>query len=227
MEQTFQDFLATESAKIGLWGFVINLFLAALLALILRAVYARYGNALSNRKAFGRNFLLVTTTTMLVITIVKSSLALSLGLVGALSIVRFRTAIKEPEELSYVFLAIGIGLGLGAGQTVITFLAFSIIIGMIWLTKLSYTEHLDENLYLTITSHNPKKAELQDIVQVLERYCAVVRLKRFDETKELLEASFLVELGNFSQLEAARSDLQNLGEAVKVSFLDNQGLAGV
>ena len=57
---------------------------------------------------------------MVMITIVKSSLALSLGLVGALSIVRFRTAIKEPEELSYAFLSIAIGLGLGADQRLTT-----------------------------------------------------------------------------------------------------------
>ena len=52
--------------------------------------------------------------------IVKSSLALSLGLVGALSIVRFRAAIKEPEELVYLFLIIAIGLGCGANQLIIT-----------------------------------------------------------------------------------------------------------
>ena len=50
----------------------------------------------------------------------KSSLALSLGLVGALSIVRFRAAIKEPEELVYLFLIIAIGLGCGANQLIIT-----------------------------------------------------------------------------------------------------------
>ena len=54
--------------------------------------------------------------------IVKSSLAFSLGLVGALSIVRFRAAIKEPEELVYLFLVIATGLGLGANQTKITIL---------------------------------------------------------------------------------------------------------
>jgi len=50
-------------------------------------------------------------TTIFISTVVESSLALTLGLVGALSIVRFRTAVKEPEELSYMFLAITIGLG--------------------------------------------------------------------------------------------------------------------
>ena len=52
---------------------------------------------------------ILSITTFLVISVVKSSLALSLGLVGALSVIRFRTPIKEPEELSYLFLAIGIG----------------------------------------------------------------------------------------------------------------------
>ena len=66
--------------------------------------------------------------TMLIITIVKSSLSLSLGLVGALSVVRFRTAIKEPEELSYAFLAIAVGIGLGANQILITILGSSIIL---------------------------------------------------------------------------------------------------
>ncbi len=72
---------------------------------------------------------------MLIITIVKSSLALSLGLVGALSIVRFRSAIKEPEELAYLFLCIAIGLGLGASQTAITTLAFIVIMGVLMLKK--------------------------------------------------------------------------------------------
>ena len=53
-------------------------------------------------------------TTYIVIMVVKNSLALSLGLVGALSIVRFRAAIKEPEELVYLFLIIAAGLGCGA-----------------------------------------------------------------------------------------------------------------
>ncbi len=56
----------------------------------------------------------------MLILVVKTSLALSLGFVGALSIIRFRTPIKEPEELIYLFLSIGLGLGYGANQTLIT-----------------------------------------------------------------------------------------------------------
>jgi uncharacterized membrane protein YhiD involved in acid resistance len=227
MNQTFQEFLANQSVQISVGTFVINLLLAAVLAFILRAVYVRYGFSLSNRKAFARNLILISMTTMLIITVVKSSLALSLGLVGALSIVRFRTAIKEPEELAYLFLAIAVGLGLGADQRVITLLAFAIIIGIIWLMKFFHRSEANQNLHLSVSSHSPGKAELEEIVQVLKTHCAMVSLKRFDDTGEVLEAAFLVELDGFPQLEAARTDLQDLGNAVQITFLDNKGLVGV
>ena len=105
---SFQQLVATENISIDMLGFVINLLLAALLAILLSYVYTRYGNSLSNRRQFGRTFILIAMATTIIITIVKSSLALSLGLVGALSIVRFRSAIKEPEELSYLFLLISV-----------------------------------------------------------------------------------------------------------------------
>ena len=114
MLQTFEEYLAQSSARIPLVLFILNLIFTAVLTLILRQVYIRYGSALSNRKLFGRNFLMIAMTTMLIITIVKASLALSLGLVGALSIIRFRAAIKEPEQIVYLFLLIGISISVGA-----------------------------------------------------------------------------------------------------------------
>ena len=112
LDQVFRDLFVTPANVASLPSFVLSLVLAALLGVILGQAYIRFGQSLSNRRLFARNFLLLTVTTTLIISIVKSSLALSLGLVGALSIVRFRAAIKEPEELAFLFLAIAIGLGL-------------------------------------------------------------------------------------------------------------------
>jgi uncharacterized membrane protein YhiD involved in acid resistance len=224
LQQTLQNFLTTQGAEVSVWGVVMNLFLAALLAFILSRLYVRYGHSLSNRKMFARNFMLITITTVLVITVVKSSLALSLGLVGALSIVRFRAAIKEPEEISYLFLALAIGLGFGADQRLITLVAFAIIAGIIWLKNLSQKSEENQNLYLTISSHNPGKAELKEIVEILKAHCSEVNLKRFDETKELLEASFLVEFESFQSLEEAKVGIQQLSDSVRITFLDNKGI---
>ncbi|MFQ5638050.1 MAG: DUF4956 domain-containing protein [bacterium] len=222
--QTFQEFLTTQSVQVPVLGFVFNLVLAAILAYLLSLAYDRFGSSLSNRKMFGRNFVLITMTTMLIISIVKSSLALSLGLVGALSIVRFRAAIKEPEELAYLFLAIALGLGFGADQRMITVVAFFIIIGLIWMKHSYQKSDENQNLYLTVSSHNPHKTELDEIVETLKKHCSDVSLKRFDETKELLEASFMVAYADFQQLNQSKAGLRSLNESIKITFLDNNGI---
>ena len=73
---TFEEYLAQSRVQIPIIGFILNLIFTGLLALILKQVYIRYGSTLSNRRLFGNNFLMIAMTTMLIITIVKSSLAL-------------------------------------------------------------------------------------------------------------------------------------------------------
>jgi hypothetical protein len=95
-------------------GLALFMAIGGVLSLFVRALYRKFGLTISNRDAFSNVFPLLTISTVLIIFVVKSSLALSLGLVGALSIVRFRAAIKEPEEIVFLFFCIAIGLALGA-----------------------------------------------------------------------------------------------------------------
>ncbi len=222
--QTFQEFLATQSLQIPIWGFVINFFLAAILGYILGHIYTRFGNSISNRGMFSKNILLITITTMFIISIVKSSLALSLGLVGALSIVRFRTAIKEPEELAYLFLAISIGLGLGADQRTITLVAFVLIIGIIGLKHITSRTEEKQNLYLTVTSKGPEKLNLSKIIETIKQHSSSVDMKRFDETSDLVEVVLHVEFENFKQLENAKYNLQQINDTIQITFLDNSNM---
>ena len=217
-----QELATSTTEQVSVWIIVFNLFLSAVLSLILGWVYTKYGSALSNRKQFARNFLPITMTTMFIITIVKSSLALSLGLIGALSIIRFRTAIKEPEELSYLFLTIAIGMGIGANQAIITIITLLIITAIICLKNINQNDvESGQNLYLTISSPAQDGNELNTIIKVLQKHCTNVNLKRFDENSNLLEVSFLVGFENYSQLEVSKSELQGLNDSIRVSFLDN------
>ena len=108
---TLEKYLAETQESIPIFGFIINFLLTFLCSWTLSKVYKSYGTSISDRSLFSKNFIFISLTTMLIITIIKSSLALSLGLVGALSIIRFRTAIKEPEELMFLFISIALGLG--------------------------------------------------------------------------------------------------------------------
>ena len=120
---------------------------------------------------------LLSLVTFLVILIVKSSLALSLGLVGALSIVRFRTPIKEPEELIYLFLSIAIGLGYGAGQIVPTSIIVIIIFMVIWLFVGSKTKKKSSEFNLIIKTNN----EMKDGSEVSNGYIFESLSDHFDE----------------------------------------------
>ena len=99
----FEELLDKFNNTVNLPIFFLNLIVAAVLSLLLRTYYIRFGQTVSNRIKFSSNFLPLALGTFLIITIIKSSIALSLGLVGALSIVRFRAAIKDPEELIFLF----------------------------------------------------------------------------------------------------------------------------
>ncbi|MCB0644609.1 MAG: DUF4956 domain-containing protein, partial [Phaeodactylibacter sp.] len=104
--QKIQDkYLVEFTNNIPFDEFLLNILLTAVLAGLLRLFYIHFGTTLANRRRFANNFLPLALGTFLIIMIVKSSIALSLGLVGALSIVRFRAAIKDPEELTFLFIA--------------------------------------------------------------------------------------------------------------------------
>jgi hypothetical protein len=220
----FPQWLATQSVELSIWAFLLDFILAVGLSYLLAWVYRRYGRALSNREAFSKNFWPLTAATMLVITIVKSSLALSLGLVGALSIVRFRTAIKEPEELLYLFFCIAIGVGFGADQSIITGAAIICVMVLLALFNLGRSTEDAKNLVIAITSKAPGPLSLTEMSAVLGKHCAVVNLKRFDEDDEKLEASFMVEIQGFEKLTLARDELRSLDDAAKITFIDNKGI---
>jgi hypothetical protein len=131
---------------------LVSLVLSLLFGQILSWHYRRYSPVLSHKRKFARMFVFLVTTTMLVISVVKTSLALSLGLVGALSIIRFRTPIKEPEDLAYLFLAVAVGIGLGADQRVVTTVVVTALLVYISLARSGSTGAIPPRLLVHVTS---------------------------------------------------------------------------
>jgi uncharacterized membrane protein YhiD involved in acid resistance len=224
IEQTLHELFWNPTDLASLPSLVLRLVVAAVLGLLLGQAYIRFGQALSNRKLFARNFIVLTVTTTLIISIVRSSVALSLGLVGALSIVRFRAAIKEPEELAFLFLAISAGLGLGAGAALITVVALLLILGLIGLRSLLFRQPGPPNLYLTVTTSVAANLGASQILQALAAAGASASLKRLDQTADLLEAAFVVDFKDVARLEQFNRRLRELSPQVRISCLDDRGL---
>ncbi|OQX78442.1 MAG: hypothetical protein B6D61_05470 [Bacteroidetes bacterium 4484_249] len=216
----FSNLNITDNFNIPIVEFIINSLILIVFSFVLERTYLKCANSISNRKMFAANFMLISFTTMVIIAIVKNSVALSLGLVGALSIVRFRSAIKEPEELAYLFLTIAIGLGLGANQRLVTIIAFFIIIIILWARYFLKTKEEQQNLYFTVSS-NPSSVQLGDIISAVNKVFGRSEVRRYDKNPQIIEVSFLVDIKNTDQLQVITQKLEELNKSVKVTFIDN------
>lgn len=216
----FQKFLITQEQQVSLNDFLINAVVIIILAVILEFTYIHAARTISNRRQFAGTFLLIAFTTMLIISIVKSSLALSLGLVGALSIVRFRAAIKEPEELAYIFFAIALGLGLGANQTIVVLAAFGIAMIILWGRYFIKGSSKRQNLYLNVNAEKGH-INLNQISDVVRSEFGKYHIRRFDQNESTIEASFMIDSPKPEKLQSFTDNIEKLGN-VRVSFVESK-----
>jgi uncharacterized membrane protein YhiD involved in acid resistance len=220
----FEEYLQEFNASVSLRDFLINLMVAAILAFALRLFYVQFGTSVTNRRKFSMNFIPLALTTFVIITVIKSSLALSLGLVGALSIVRFRAAIKDPEELTYLFLTIAIGLVTGANKPVLAVVAVTCILPIIYFNqslrkRIPVTEdHMYVNIRTDIT-------DVKNIVSIVEEHFQYLSLKRLDQREGKLNLTFVCKANNLASLDAARQSLTSLSDQTSVSFIDKPDMA--
>jgi hypothetical protein len=206
---------------------VINMIVGIILSAFVALYYARFGEALSNRPKFARLLPLLCVTTVLVISVVKASLALSLGLVGALSIVRFRTAIKDPEELLYLFLAIAIGLGLGADQRIPTVVAVVIIFLVLIGLRIFAPRAKHRNLYLNIEVPNGQEdVHFATVNNVLVEHAQLVDLRRLDQHNGTLQMTYQVDYGGQDTLVKLMDDLRERVPGSSFSFIDQNSMPG-
>lgn len=202
--------------------YLINILICAALLIVLSFVYTRFGNSISNRGQLAKVLVLVGVTTFIIISIVKSSLALSLGLVGALSIVRFRTAIKEPEELGYFFMAISIGLGMGANQLLPTLLGFAVLILLIMGFNLSGARNsITQNLLLNLNHGGHKDDLIQKITGIITEQASQLELKRSFTDQDQLSLNYLLKVRSLDDLGDLQRRLTEVDPTIEITFIDN------
>ena len=182
-KRELENFFLNSNIDIDFGNFFIALLLSLILAYLVKLTYMKVGRALNDKDYFSDTFIPLAIITTLVITVIKFSLALSLGLVGALSIVRFRAAIKEPEELVYLFFVIAIGLANGANQFLLSILATIIIIVFLSIrniyqnkNKNSYEFNSDANI-LSINILDNNKKDIDSIIKEIKNNFKYLKLK--------------------------------------------------
>lgn len=222
MDKFLEQFSLNLEDSFSPTNYVAYILLCAALLYILSIIYNRYGQSISNRTQLSKVLMIVGLTTFIIISIVKSSLALSLGLVGALSIVRFRTAIKEPEELGYFFMAIAIGLGMGANQLLPTLIGFIILMLIVVLQHKSGNSSITQNLLIQLECDTDQKtAIIKDISDTVSANTTQVEVKRIKHEEQSIAINFLVKVKSLENLNSINAKLIAINPKVQVTFIDN------
>lgn len=216
-----------EGATSTVSGISLALLVGFVLSMLLKWHFTYFASTFSNRREFSVIFPFLVLTVALVIAIVKSSLALSLGLVGALSIVRFRTPIKEPEELAYIFMAIAIGIGLGASQIAMTIVATLIILLMMAVVKFRHRT-VSQNLFLSVTSEGTEvEIDVQRLSDTIASAVDVCELRRVDLQGSALQVVYYVATRDVGEAYRLLNRLRSDYPGTSISLIDQHRIPGV
>jgi uncharacterized membrane protein YhiD involved in acid resistance len=214
-----EELSLSQGFQVDPWAAVLQFLVAAALALVLeRTYYTVVGPAASGRSKVTDQFLILTLGTVLVINAIQASIAIGLGFLGALSLIRFRSRPIEREHLLYLFLAVAVGLGVGAGQIPLTVAGFGFIVGLLWLRHKRRVTVPQRDSRLTITVKNPTAVQLSEIFEILSSNASDVRMRRVEQNVKILRASFEVTFTTIRQYDLSKAALYRLDESVTLTL---------
>lgn len=200
--------------------FAVQMLTAIVLSFIVRFYYTRYAAPMGNLGNIGNVLPILAIVTFLVILIVKTSLALSLGLVGALSIVRFRAPIKDPMELTFIFIAIAIGLGTGAGKHWITAVTILIILLIDFIRIQSSKRELHGKTLLIDIPESQGVVTAEKVLAILNDVIGSMRLSRLELGESNLTVVAQLDVASESDIHAVITRIKELDAKARCTLFD-------
>jgi len=213
-DDIFKDSFLESASSVTALGVAITIGLSFLLGLFIFQIYKKTYQSVVYTKSFNTSLVMMTMITSLVILAVTSNIILSLGMVGALSIVRFRAAIKDPMDIVFMFWAIATGIVTGASLYVLAIVGSVAIGGILYLFSLNTRSDSPYLLIIGFSESEKEKDVLALIKTNVERY--IVRSKTVEPGRIELTIDLRIrdnELGFVTEL----NDIQSVENAVLVS----------
>lgn len=216
---TFQDIFKSSFlenvSSVSILDMAIALMLAFGIGMFIFLVYKKTYQGVMYSSSFGTTLIALTMITTVVILAVTSNVVLSLGMVGALSIVRFRTAIKEPLDIAFLFWAIAVGIVLAAGMIPLAVIG-SVAIGVILLVFVNKKSHT--NPYIVVIRCMDRAAE-EKAAAYLQSKCDRCVIKSKSAQKGCIEMNIEVRLkDDDTSFINDLSDMNGINSAVLVSY---------
>lgn len=217
--KTFQDIFKSSFLEnvtsVSIPDILIALALAFALGMFIFLIYKKTYAGVMYSSGFGVTLLALTMITTLVILAVTSNVVLSLGMVGALSIVRFRTAIKEPLDIAFLFWSIAVGIVLAAGMLLLAVIG-SLVVGAVLLLFANRKPHVRPYIaVLRCSSQESERRALDYLAQQTRRCVVKSKTVRQEEIEVNLEVRLRDEDTNFVNELASMAGVES---AVLVSY---------
>jgi uncharacterized membrane protein YhiD involved in acid resistance len=212
-DSSLSDYFLSQFQNLTPWKIAIGLGMGLLVGLIIAFVYKRCYRGVLYSPTFAMTLMMLTLITTPVVMCIKSDIALSMGMVGALSIVRFRTAVKDPMDTAYMFWALTMGILLGA-ELYVHALAVVLCIGLI-LMLMTFVRFRNPNSYLLVV-HYDDYAE-QEITQLLRRTVRQRKLRSKTVTRSGAEMTVEVRLDSKQDLVSAVLNIEGVHDATLVA----------
>ena len=211
----FKSSFLENVTSVSIFDMVLAMALAFAIGIFIYFVYKKTYRGVMFSASFGVTLVALTMITTLVILAVTSNVVLSLGMVGALSIVRFRAAIKEPLDIAFLFWSIAVGIVLAAGMIPLAVFG-SILIGILLLVfvnrKVRLTPYI---IVLNLEGHDAENAAKEFI----GRYVKNLSVKSKSASKDSLEVSLEVRLKeDNTDFVNTLSEIPGVNSAVLVSY---------
>lgn len=211
----FKSSFLENITSVSILDMALALVLAFGLGLFIFFVYKKTYQGVMYSSSFGTTLIALTMITTVVILAVTSNVVLSLGMVGALSIVRFRTAIKEPLDIAFLFWSIAVGIVLAAGMIPLAVIG-SVVIGLIVLVFVNRKQH--SSPYIAVLSCADTEAE-KAAVEYLQSKTEKCVVKSKTASKGAVELNLDVRLKDDStDFINELADMQGVTSAVLVSY---------
>jgi hypothetical protein len=211
--------------QIDMWGFIFALGVSAIVGVIVSALYQIFYENRATGAQVHRSFLLMAPSITALFIAIQYSLPLSLGLLGALSVIRFRTPIKEPEEVAFIMLLISGAVVCATFQfkllIVLLFLATVLLFLQRVLHRLFQSKRKDGSVLITLknTANSDERDQMLEVLKAKFKECQLERISS-DEEHTLICYSFTgFNLGSVNGLE---SSLRKIAPVQKVNFFFNK-----
>ena len=216
---SLSDYFAEQFRNLSVLNVLVYLVMGLLVGLIVAFTYKKCYRGVLYSPNFSLTLIMMTLVTTPVVMCIKSDISLSMGMVGALSIVRFRTAVKDPLDTAYMFWALTMGILLGAG---LHWIAVVVALGIaLIMFVFSFVRFSDKTAYLLVL-HYDEAAE-KDILAQVAHMVKNQRLRSKTVTRNGSEMTVEVRLDNKQDVVAAMLGIDGVYDATLVSCQSEAG----